>query len=249
MPARARPGPRQNPRGPGRIAWSVPRVIGSLNETPFHAELKRRLAPPGSRFEVDVDGYVVDVVTEDLLIEVQTRNVSGMRPKLAALVPEHRLRLVLPVAERKWIVRCHDDGSRTRRRSPRRGRREDIFRELVSIPELLAHPNFEVEVALTEQAELRRHEPGKAWRRKGWVVVGRELLAVTERHLLRRPADLLGFLPEGLPAPFTTADVAERARLPRRTAQEAAYCLRALELITPVGKAGNAVLYQRAGAG
>lgn len=227
----------------------MPRVIGSLNETPFHAELKRRLAPPGSRFEVDVDGYVVDVVADNLLIEVQTRNVSGMRPKLAALLPEHRLRLVLPVAEHKWIVRCHADGTRTRRRSPKRGRREDIFRELVSIPELLAHPNFEIEVALTEQAELRRHEPGKAWRRQGWVVVGRELLAVTGRHVLRRPADLLGFLPEGLPTPFTTADVAARGRLPRRTAQEAAYCLRALELITPVGKTGNAVLYQRAGAG
>lgn len=222
----------------------MPRVIGSLNETPFHAELKRRLAPPGSRFEVDVDGYVVDAVADDLLIEVQTRNVSGMRPKLAALLPEHRLRLVLPVAQRKWIVRCHDDGRRTRRRSPRQGRAEDIFRELVSIPDLLSHPNFEIEVALTEQAELRRHEPGKAWRRKGWVVVGRELLAITGRRTLARPDDLLTFLPPGLPSPFGTADLATLAGLPRRTAQEAAYCLRALELIEAVGKTGNAVLYR-----
>jgi hypothetical protein len=224
----------------------VPRTIGSLNETPFHAELKRRLAPPGSRFEVDVDGYVVDVVADDLLIEVQTRNVSGMRTKLAALLPSHRLRLVLPVAERKWIVRCFEDGSRTRRRSPKRGRLEDVFRELVSIPDLLAHPNFEVEVALTEQEELRRHHPGKAWRRRGWVVVGRELVAVGERRRLVEPGDLLALLPPALPDPFGTADLAALGKLPRRTAQEAAYCLRALELITPVGKAGNAVLYRTA---
>jgi len=224
----------------------VPRVIGSLNETPLHAALKRRLAPPGSRFEVDVDGYVVDVVADDLLIEIQTRNVAGMRPKLAALLPNHRLRLVLPVAERKWIVRCFEDGSRTRRRSPKRGRAEDIFRELVSIPDLLSHPNFEVEVALTEQEELRRHQPGKAWRRKGWVVVGRELLAVGERRRLRRPSDLLTFLPDALPDPFGTAELAALGGLPRRTAQEAAYCLRALELIEPVGKRGNAVLYRTA---
>jgi len=224
----------------------VPSAIGSLNETPFHAALKRALAPTGSRFEVEVDGYVVDVVAGDLLIEVQTRNVAGMRAKLAALLPEHRLRLVLPVAERKWIVRCFEDGSSARRRSPKRGRPEDVFRELVSIPELLAHPNFEVEVALVEQQELRRHQAGRAWRRRGWVVVGRELLAVGERRLLGAPADLLAFLPAALPSPFSTADLAGLAGLPRRTAQEAAYCLRALELITPVGKQGNAVLYRRA---
>ncbi len=222
----------------------MPRTIGSLNETPFHAELKRRLAPPGSRFEVDVDGYVVDVVADDLLIEIQTRNVAGMRPKLAALLPDHRLRLVLPVAERKWIVRCFEDGTRTRRRSPRHGRLEDVFRELVSIPDLLSHPNFEIEVALTEQEELRRHHPGKAWRRRGWVVVGRELVAVRERRRLVEPSDLLAFLPPALPDPFGTADLATLGNFPRRTAQEAAYCLRALELITPVGKAGNAVLYR-----
>jgi len=224
----------------------VPSAIGSLNETPFHAALKRAVAPPGSRFEVDVDGYVVDAVHNDLLIEIQTRNVAGMRPKLAALLPGHRLRLVLPVAQRKWIVRCFDDGTRSRRRSPKRGRAEDIFRELVSIPELLAHPNFEVEVTLVEQAELRRFQPGRAWRRRGWVVVGRELLDVLERRTLSRPSDLLTFLPAALPSPFTTADLAALAGLPRRTAQEAAYCLKALELIAPVGKSGNTVLYERA---
>ena len=224
----------------------MPRTIGSLNETPFHAELKRRLAPPGSRFEVDVDGYVVDVVADDLLIEIQTRNVAGMRAKLATLLPSHRLRLVLPVAERKWIVRCFEDGTRSRRLSPKRGRLEDVFRELVSIPDLLSHPNFEIEVALTEQQELRRHQPGKAWRRRGWVVVGRELVAVQERRRLVEPSDLLAFLPPALPEPFGTADLAALGKLPRRTAQEAAYCLRALDLITPVGKTGNAVLYRTA---
>lgn len=224
----------------------MPSAIGSLNETPFHANLKRAVAPAGSRFEVAVDGYVVDVVADGLLIEVQTRNVAAMRSKLAALLPGRRVRLVLPVAQRKWIVRCFDDGRRERRRSPKRGRIEDVFRELVSIPDLLAHPGFELEVALVEQEELRRRLPGHAWRRRGWVVVGRELVAVLERRVLAEPADLLALLPAALPAPFSTADLARTAGLQRRTAQEAAYCLRALRLIAPVGKQGNAVLYERA---
>lgn len=220
------------------------RTIGQLNETPFHAALKRALAPEGARFEVSVDGYVVDVVHDDLLIEVQTRNVAGMREKLGVLLPSHRLRLVLPVAERKWIVRCHADGSRDRRRSPKRGVEEDAFRELVSIAELLDHPNLEVEIVRTEQEELRRHEPGMAWRRKGWVVTGRRLVAVTGRRLLRSPADLLAFLPSGLPEPFSTADMASRGGYPRRTAQQATYCLRHLGLLEASGKLGNSVLYR-----
>ncbi len=218
--------------------------IGSLNESPLHAALKLHAAPPGSRFEVEVDGYVIDAVADDLLVEVQTRNLGAMRAKLGALLPEHRVRLVLPVADRRWIVKLHADGRIDRRRSPKRGSPLHLFAELVAVPTLLAHPNFELEVVLTEEEELRRHEPGKAWRRRGWVVEGRRLVAVGERHLFRRPDDLLTLLPHDLPADFTSADVATFGRMPRRLAQQAAYCLTALELIERVGKRGNVHVYR-----
>jgi len=201
-------------------------------------------APPGSRFEVPLGGYVVDAVAGDLLIEVQTRNFGAMRTKLAALLPEHRVRLVLPVAQTRWLVKHHPDGRVERRRSPRAGRPQDLFAELVYGPELFAHPNLELELALIGEEEHRRYEPGKAWRRRGWVVTGRALVTAYERRLYREPEELLGLLPAGLPAPFTTADVAAEGRLPRRLAQQAAYCLHALGLLERVGKAGNAHLYR-----
>ena len=51
--------------------------IGLLNEKPLHASLKQWYARPGDRFEVPVDGFVIDIVRrrenegseEDLLIE------------------------------------------------------------------------------------------------------------------------------------------------------------------------------------
>lgn len=219
--------------------------IGSLNESPLHAALKRHAAPPGSRFEVDVGGYVVDAVAGDVLVEVQTRNLGAMRTKLGALLPEHRVRLVLPIADRRWLVKLHDDGRIDRRRSPKRGTPHQLFAELVAMPTILAHPHFELEVLLTEEEELRRHRPGKAWRRRGWVVEERRLLAVRERFLYRRPEDLLTLVPTGLPDDFTTADVAARAGVTRRLAQQAAYCLTELELIARVGKRGNAHVYRR----
>ena len=222
-------------------------VIGSLNESQLHAALKVASAPPGSRFEVELGGYVIDALHGDLLIEVQTRNFGAMRTKLAALLPEHRVRLVLPVATTRWLVKHHDDGHKERRRSPRSAGVEQLFAELVYGPELFAHPNLEIEVALIEEEEHRRHVPGKAWRRRGWVVTGRGLVSVQERRLLREPEDLVGLLPSELPSPFTTADVATLGRWPRRLAQQAAYCLAALELAERVGKVGNAYLYELTG--
>jgi hypothetical protein len=53
--------------------------IGLLNEKPLHASLKQWYARPGDRFEVPVDGFVIDVVRDDLLIEIQTRNFSSLK--------------------------------------------------------------------------------------------------------------------------------------------------------------------------
>lgn len=218
--------------------------IGALNESPLHAALKRVAAPPGSQFEVYVGGYVVDAVSDGLLVEIQTRNFGAMRAKLAALLPEHRVRLVMPIASRRWIVRLHADGSVDRRRSPKRGVLLGVFAELVALPLLLSDPNFELEIVLTEEDELRRLEPGKAWRRRGWVVVDRRLVGVVERHVVRQPADLLALLPADLPPDFTTVDLAALGHLPRRVAQQAAYCMAAMGLVARVGKRGNLLVYR-----
>lgn len=218
--------------------------IGSLNETALHAALKTAVAPQGSRFEVDVDGYVIDVVAGELLIEVQTRSLGKLKPKLGALLPSHRMRLVVPIAERRYLVKLSDAGTADRRRlSPKRGALLSVFAELVAFPELLDHSNLELEILLTDQIEFRSLQPGKAWRRRGWVTVGRELLAVNSRTLLCRPDDLLTLLPCDLPDVFSTADLARGAHVSRRLAQQTTYCLRRLELIEVVGKSGNTVLY------
>ena len=60
--------------------------IGLLNEQPLHAALKSWYAQGGARFEVQVDGFVVDVVQGDLLVEIQTSNFSAVKEKVRALV-------------------------------------------------------------------------------------------------------------------------------------------------------------------
>jgi hypothetical protein len=217
--------------------------IGALNETPFHAALKAIAAPPGARFEVAVDGFVVDAVVPGLLIEVQTRHVGQMRAKLGRLLASHRVRLVLPVAIERWIVRRGADGPLSRRRSPKRGGLPHALVELVGIPGLLDHPNLEIEVLLVREEEEREHRPGAAWRKRGWVTVDRRLLSVSERRLFRGARSWLALLPLDLPQPFTTLDLTRALGLPRPAAQRAAYVLRESGVLVDVGTRARARLY------
>jgi hypothetical protein len=195
---------------------------------------------------VPVDGYVIDLVRGDRLIEVQTRGFAGMKPKVQALLERgHRLRVVHPIAVDRWIVQVEADGTfLTRRRSPRHGALADIASELITFPELLAAPGFEIEVLLTTEEEYRHLVPGMCWRRRGWTVLERRLVGVLDRVVLAGPPDLVRLLPEGLPEIFTTADLAARLGRPRRVAQHAAYCLAKSGVIENVGKRGHAVVYR-----
>ena len=222
------------------------RAIGVQREKPLHAALKRWYAETDDAVEVALDGYVIDLVRGDLLIEIQTRGFAGMKRKVGALLAAgHRIRVVHPIAVERDIVKVDDDGQLLgRRRSPRHGALADLADELVSLPGLLAHPAFELEVLLTREEELRRFEAGRCWRRKGWMVLERRLVEVVERVAIGVPADLARLLPDGLADPFTTAELAAGLRRPRRTAQQLAYCLRRLELVEVVGTRDRSTLYR-----
>lgn len=225
--------------------------IGTLREKPLHASVKRWYARAGDSLEVRVGGFVIDLVRQDLLIEVQTRGFASMKQKVTALVGlGHRVRIVHPIPIDKWIVKIDADGTAlSRRLSPRHGKPIDVFAELVSFPDLLADPHLEVEVLLTVEEEYRRHTPDRSWRRQGWTVVERRLMKVVDALLLRQTEDLAGLLPDDLKETFTTADLAEKLGRPRRAAQQMAYCLRKVGEIAAVGKRGNAVVYRVGQAG
>jgi hypothetical protein len=219
--------------------------IGLLNEKPLHAALKAWYAQPGDRLEVEVDGYFIDIVRGGTLIEVQTRNFSAIKRKVRDLTQRHELRLVYPIAREKWIVKLPQAGENasTRRKSPKRGRMIDIFREIVFFPGLLENPNFSLEILMIQEEELRRYDGKRGWRRRGWVTEERRLLDVLEQRLFGTPEDLWQLVPSGLPEEFTTSDLADRMGISMRVAQQVAYCSRKMGLIHQIGKRGNSKLY------
>jgi len=219
--------------------------IGVLNEKPLHASLKNWVAQPEDQVEVKVDGFVIDIVQEDLLVEIQTGSFASIKSKLDKLVRSHRVQLIYPIAQEKWIVKlAKDEGDETtRRKSPKRGRVEELFREMVSFPHLLAHPNFSLTVLMTKEEEVRRYDKNKNWRRKGWRIIERRLLEVAEQITFGEPADWRALLPIGS-GEFTAKDLAKAIGISGQLAQKMAYCLRKADVIELVGKQGRAYLYK-----
>ena len=222
--------------------------IGTLNEKPLHASLKAWYAEDGDAFEVPVDGFVVDIVRDRLLIEIQTSAVGPIRSKLTHLVKHHPVRLILPISVRKTIVHVDEAGSETSGRlSNKRGALLDAFLELVSLPHLLADPNFGVEVVLLHVAEIRkaRTSPKRRRRQKDWEVHERRLIEIVDHALLDHPGDFLAVLPRTMEDPFTTADLARELGRPRWLAQKIAYCLREMGTIVAVGRSKRGIEYRR----
>ena len=220
--------------------------VGTLREKPLHAALKRWYADRGDLIEEPVDGFVIDIVRDGVLIEIQTSGFAAMKRKLVTLLDSHAVHVVHPIPCEKWIVRRDESGDViSRRRSPKRGAPADVFAELVSFPELIAHAGLTLELLLVREDEVRRFDGRKGWRRKGWVVDERRLLEVVDRLVIDSPEALAAIMPSTVPPRFTTVDVAEALGRPRRLAQQMTYCLRRVGVIEVVGKERNAIVYSR----
>lgn len=214
--------------------------IGTLNESSLHAAIKEELRQPGDRLEQPLDGFVIDLVRGDQLIEIQTGSFGALGRKLDRLLGEYRVHLVHPIALETWIVR---EGKPTRK-SPRRGCIHDLFVELASVPTLLDHPHLSLEVWLVRQDSCRRPDPTARRGRGGWRTVDRRLREIVDRQRFDRPSDLLRLLPDDTPAVFTTADIARGASIDRRLAQSMAYCLRTNGLIDEVERRAEGIRYR-----
>ena len=75
-----------------------------MQESTLHSQLKTFYSQDGGSIEVWVDGYLIDVVKGDQLIEIQTGNFSALKAKITALVENHPILVVYPIAREKRII-------------------------------------------------------------------------------------------------------------------------------------------------
>jgi len=224
----------------------MPRQIGMLAEKSLHAALKAHYAQPGDQLECELEGYVIDILRGNQCLEIQTRSLAKMKPKLSALLNHYPVRVIHPIAQERHVIRVDADGVIiSRRKSPKRGTVYHLFPELVSLPKLIHHPNFSLEVLLIRDEEVWVDDGKGSWRRKHWSIHDRRLIGVEWAITLATVEDFAALLPADLPAPFDSGELAKSIRQQRALAQKMAYCLREMGVIQVAAKRGRTLLYSR----
>ena len=220
-------------------------MIGTLRESSLHATLKQIYKEPGDKIEKSVDKYVIDIVRDNLLIEIQTQNFSTIRKKLENLVQNYRVLLIYPIIQDKWIINL-DSTSKDilrKRLSPAHGSFINIFRELIYISDLISNPNLSIEVLLIQAEEIRINDGLGSWKRKGWSIHDRKLLRILDNKLFSSSTQFLGFIPNNLEIPFSNQNLANSLNISIKLARMMTYSLRRMNLLKVVRKVGRSFLF------
>ena len=221
--------------------------IGTLAERSLHASLKYWFEPDEQFHEVKMPcGVVADICDGHRVVEIQTRRLASLRPKLEKLLPDWPGTVVYPLTWHKTLIWIDPESGETTkpRRSPKVGKPWDALSELYWLQPFIGHPHLTVVLLLLDMEEYRLRDGWSRDGKKGSHRAERIPTAVGEPMVLAEKADYLQLLPPGLPNPFTTADFSRCGYLTAKGAGYAVNALYKIGIISRVGKNGRAYLYR-----
>lgn len=221
--------------------------IGTLGEKTLHAVLKHYFEPDTACHEIKIGRYYADIAKGNTVIEIQTRSFNALRGKLAAFLESGRsVTIVYPIAATKWLcwIDPETGGTTKRRKSPRRGRAQDIFPELYKIKQFLTEENLSFCLVFLEVEEYRLLDGWSRDKKKGSTRYERLPLAITDEIHIAACSDYSCILPSGLPSPFSAKEFAKAAHISPRCAQTSVHVLHHVGALNRVGKQKNAFLYE-----
>ena len=212
----------------------------------MHSALKHLYSNTNAEHESNIDGFIVDIVHNNSIIEIQTGSFTKIRAKLSTLLSHYKVKLVYPIAFEKTLI-VYDSKKENilyKRRSPKKGELIDIVDEIIHIPKLIIHPNFSLEVLFTKEEEIRSADGEGSWRRKGISILDRQLLDIIKRIKFNHVQDYIMLLPNNVPSSFTNMDLSRIMSKPLKKVQKLTYSLKQMSLLRVIGKQGNAQVFK-----
>lgn len=221
--------------------------IGTLGEKTLHAVLKNYFEPHTDNQEIKVGGFVADIVGENGVIEIQTRDFSKLRKKLERFLEFCQVTVVYPIPKVKYLSWV-DTGSgevTSRRKSPHKGTIYDAIPELYKIKYTLDNPRMQLCLCLLEVEEYRYLNGWSKDKKRGSSRCDRIPTALCDEIYIRSPYDYKMFLPDGLGEQFDSLELSKLAKIDRSYAQTLLNLLTYLDVVERIGKNGNSIIYRK----
>lgn len=184
------------------------RGIGTMGEKSLHLTLKHYYAPDPDTHELPVGGFIADAVTEHGVVEIQTRGLSRLKPKLDAFLPCCPVTVVHPVIAEKQVIRVDENGEIiSQRKSPVHETVFSKMREIYTLRDYFARENFRLLLPV-----LSINEYSVPVRKGKYKKLDRDPTALHGEILLDTPADFTALLPEACPETVTAGELAALLR-------------------------------------
>lgn len=220
--------------------------IGTLSEKTVHAVLKNYYAPDEDMHEIPIENFVADIYTGSEIIEIQTRSFDRMRRKLDAFLPLYPVTIVYPIPNTKWLSWIDEETGEMseKRKSPKRGKVYDAFKEIYKIRPYITNPNLRFRIALIDMEEYRLLNGWSKDKKKGSERYDRIPIRFVEEICIDRREDYMQLIPFDLPEIFTVKDFAKKVKIPANLAGTFLLMMTELEIVKRIGKSGNSILYE-----
>ena len=222
------------------------RGIGTLGEKTLHAVLKNYYEPHEENHEIKVGRFFADIVGEQGVIEIQTRNFGGLIKKLDNFLEFCEVTVVYPLPALKYVAWLDMDSGELspKHKSPKKYRIYDAFKEIIRIKYALDNPRFHLVLCFLEMDEIRFLNGWSENKKRGSTRCDRIPLDIIEEVRFDCVADYRRFIPDSLPDEFTSAHYAKACRINRQLASNGLNILNYLGLVERVGKKGNSFIYK-----
>ena len=222
--------------------------IGTLGEKRLHKILKRFLEENEENHEVKVGTYFADILSGNMITEIQTGSFRPLREKIAYYLENtpYDITVVRPLPYVKTVCTVERESGEllSRKKSTRRTRPRDVLRDWYYLAEFLSNPRFTLRFLLLEEDEYRMtKKKTRRWGKES-ELYERIPTALLDEELYEYQSDYLKFLPEDMPAEFTAAEYGKRAKLHGYAIYSALKLLEAVGLVEKGEKQGRSYIYR-----
>ena len=223
--------------------------IGTLGEKTLHAVLKDYFQEDERFQEFTVDGYVADVVRGGEVVEIQTRDLYRLAPKISTFLVENRVTVVHPIALTKTVFWMDPETGEciSQRKSNKKGKVIDILPELYGLRQFLVNEKFRICVLLLNVNEYRVLDGYGKDKKKRATKLDRYPTALIDEIYLENAEDYRRFLPDELPEEFASSDFRIAAKCDTFTAQRSLNILSQLGILECIGRRGRQKAYRISG--
>ncbi len=216
-------------------------VIGVLSEKTLHKTIKNFYEANQLCQEVKIDGYYVDILNGNNIIEVQTKQFNKLVKKINYLLSlnKYKINIVYPVFTNKIFYNCENNMISEPKKSPKKLKYPEIFYELYKIKTLLNHKDLKITLLLLEINEYRQINKS----RKGYELLDRVPTRFVDEIILDNNNDYLKLLPNNLPLNFCTHDLVCLTKCNIKYVSRMVNVMKYLKIIDVIGKEGRKYIY------